>query len=247
MGTPVLPPDRLALLDPVLQQAQAWGFIGSGSLAPHLAHSLAFARLLEWLAARRAAEHPDAWPGLGRLLDLGSGGGLPGLVLACCFPGIEIVLLDASERRAAYLEAAAHALGASAQIQVVAARAEVAGRDPEFRGGFPVVVARAFGPPAVTAECAAPFLVQRGLLVVSEPPSTVLERRWPADGLAKVGMARVAVEQVENEGAAPGSAADATHAHFVVCRQVERCPDRFPRRDGVARKRPLFSGPEPAA
>jgi 16S rRNA (guanine527-N7)-methyltransferase len=89
-----------------------------------------------------------------------------------------------------------------------------------------LVVARAFGSPAATSECASPLLMVGSRLVVSEPPEAA-GKRWPADGLAAFGLS-------------PERAAVSGGAHFQVLRQVEVCPDRFPRRNGLPRKRPLF-------
>src|SRR5690606_21759798 len=102
-------------------------------------------------------------------------------------------------------------------------RAEEVGRS-RWRGRAEAVIARSFGPPAATAECAAPLLRGGGLLVVSEPPDDV--DRWPAAGLAALGLV-----------VGPRVAEDATVQVLV---QQEVCPDRFPRRVGLPAKRPLF-------
>ncbi|MBN2621748.1 MAG: class I SAM-dependent methyltransferase [Acidimicrobiales bacterium] len=145
-----------AALDGVLERSRRLGYLGPGSLRVQIDHARGFAA------------------GLGtppqRFLDLGSGGGLPGLVLALHWPASQAVLLDASARRCAFLAEAVAELGCDDRVSVVRARAEDAGRRPELRGAFDAVVARGFGPPAVTAECGAPFLVVGGHLVVSEPP-----------------------------------------------------------------------------
>src|SRR5262249_59495264 len=83
------------------------------------------------------------------------------------------------------------ALGLDDRATVLEGRAEALGRRSELRGAYDVVVARGFAPPAVTAECGAPFLRTGGLLVVSEPPDpTARDGRWPDDGLALCGLAR---------------------------------------------------------
>lgn len=88
------------------------------------------------------------------------------------------------------------------------------------------MVARLFGPSAVTAECAAPLLETGGVLIVSEPPTEAVGR-WSSSGLAELGLAWVTV--VAGEA-----------GRFAVLRQVEPCPERFPRRTGIPAKRPLF-------
>lgn len=169
-------------------------------------------------------------------LDLGSGGGLPGLVLAHHWTTARAVLLDAAGRRTDELRRAVGELGWTGRVQVVRARAESAGRDAALRGTQSLVVSRSFGPPATTAECGAPFLALDGLLVVAEPPLAPGDKpegrlvghgdRWPIDRIGELGLEAVAFVQ------APFG--------YQVLRQVEACPDRFPRRDGVPAKRPLF-------
>lgn len=194
----------------VLARARQAGFLGPAELREQVAHAEGF------LPA-------DACPV--RAVDLGSGGGLPGLVLALRFPCSTWVLLDASQRRTAQLTEAVATLGLAGRVAVHRARAEEAGRDPLVRGTADLVVARSFGSPAVTAECAAPLLVVGGRLVVSEPPAGAA-RRWPADALAPLGLV-------------PGSRRRDRFGYQEL-RQVEACPARFPRRVGIPAKRPLF-------
>ena len=158
--------------------------------------------------------------------DLGSGGGVPGLVLACRWPDTSVALIESGERRAAFLIEAVIRLGLGGRVRVIADRAESAGHDPACRAAFDLVTARSFGPPAVTAECAAPLLRPGGRLVVSEPPREE-EERWPEAGLAALGME-------------PASVMGSAFFHFRVIRQVRECPPDFPRRTGVPTKRPLF-------
>lgn len=202
-----------ATVEEALRRQQARDVLGPAPVASHRAHSRAFAAALGATPARA--------------VDLGSGGGVPGLVLAVeSWPEAEVVLLDASQRRCTYLEVEAAALGVDDRVRVRWARAEEAGRDPALRGGADAVVARSFGPPAVTAECAAPLLAVGGALVVSDPPAG--GDRWDADALRTLGLV------VERSAVVEGSS-------FTVLRQVEACPDRFPRRPGVPARRPLFS------
>jgi 16S rRNA (guanine527-N7)-methyltransferase len=158
-------------------------------------------------------------------LDLGSGGGLPGLVLMLQWPDTRAVLLDANRRRCAFLQDAVDALSLGSRVTVDHRRAEEAGRDPERRGSCDLVVARSFGPPAVTAECGAPFLRVGGRLIVSEPPEGSKER-W--SGVGEFGLVREATL--------------ATSAYATFRQQIP-CPERYPRRVGIPTKRPLWSVP----
>jgi 16S rRNA (guanine527-N7)-methyltransferase len=199
-----------------LGEAQHLGFIGPGDLGPHLAHAEGFMIGLGGAA-------PD------RVVDLGSGGGLPSLVMAEAWVGSRFWLVEANQRRVAFLEEAVETLGWSGRVTVLNGRAEELGRDESLRGSIDVVTARGFGPPAVTAECAAPFLRVGGRLAVSEPPVDASrdQDRWPDVGLDLLGLASDVV--------APG-----TTAHFAVFHQRATCPDRYPRRVGIPAKRPLF-------
>jgi 16S rRNA (guanine527-N7)-methyltransferase len=206
------------LLD-ILEEARRQGFIGPGPLDPHLAHSQGFADAVARVRGTTLGAED-------RVADLGTGAGLPGLVLAGTFPEAHFTLIEGSTRRADALREAVERCRWQDRIEVVARRAEVAGHEPGLRGTHSVVVSRLFGAPAVTAECAAGLLRLGGLLVVSEPPST-LGRRWLERGLATLGLEFLTVVA-------------GTTGSFAVLRQVARCPDRFPRRTGVPAKRPIF-------
>jgi 16S rRNA (guanine527-N7)-methyltransferase len=198
-------------LHKVLVAAQDLGYIGPAPLTKAIAHAEGFATGLS---------EPPA-----RFVDLGSGGGLPGLVLLLLWPASHATLIDGSTRRAAFLDEAVEALELGERAQVVAERAEVAGRNPDLRYAHDLVVARSFGPPAVTAECASPFLRIGGTLVVSEPP-TVAPNRWPPDSLALLGLT-------------PDKPWSTTF-HYQPLLQSSECPTRYPRRTGIPTKRPLF-------
>ena len=168
-----------------------------------------------------------ALPERGRVLDLGSGGGLPGLVVAHDRPALDLTLLEARQRACRFLREAVADLDRP-RVVVVEARAEAAARRSDLRESFDAVVARSFGPPAATAECAVGFLRPGGRLVVSEPPDGGdPARRWPPDGLADLGFG-VAVPGVARE------------ASFVTMEKV-RSDERWPRRVGMPAKRPLWT------
>ena len=200
-------------LHAVLELARAEGFLGRGPVAAHIDHARALLRSVPAEAQR--------------FVDLGSGGGVPGLVLAVDRTELAGVLLDGSTRRGAFLTQAIDTLKLAERIEVWVERAEDVGRDSARRAQFDVVVSRSFGPPAVVAECAAPLLAVGGTLIVSDPPGTGSQaERWPSGGLAQFGL-----EVVKHDVGPP------TH---TALRQVAACSDRFPRRVGIPAKRPLF-------
>jgi 16S rRNA (guanine527-N7)-methyltransferase len=199
--------DRESLAE-VLTRARDRGFLGPGPIDEHIHHADAYTDLIE----------PEAIA----CLDLGSGGGVPALVLAKAIPHTTWILVETMAKRANFLRGASRDLELADRVLVLEARAESL-PDP-LRGAFDVVTARSFGSPAVTAECAAPWLRIGGDLVVSEPPGGDAGR-WPADGLAVLGLA------VESRLGRPS---------LVRLRQVSACPTRYPRRAGIPAKRPLF-------
>lgn len=220
-----MPPD--GELGSVLVEARNRGLLGPGPIGDHLQHAQAFVRAL--------ASFPPSGRGLDGdgtrtgpwVLDLGAGGGVPGLILAVDRPQLRLTLLDSAARRCRFLEWAVGELGVTDRVQVLHARAEEAARHPERRGRYDAVVSRSFGPPAVTAECARGFLVVGGLLVVSEPPGSGGER-WHQGSLA-ADLALRLERRVEVSGAG-----------VQVVRAVGPCPEGVPRRSGVPRRRPLF-------
>lgn len=144
------------------------------------------------------------------------------MVLATEWPKSKWTLFDSRERVIARLGVMLARTGMADRCELVLGPAETAGQDKAHRGSYDLIVARGFGPPAMTAECAAPLLVVGGTLVVSEPPDN--PSRWNNDVLAELGL-----EQM--------SAGNAQYAQF---KKVSDTPARFPRRVGHPRNRPLF-------
>ena len=192
------------------RRGQALGAVGPGPVEDHLDHARAVA----------AAIAPTADAGL----DLGTGVGIPGLALAGWRADMRWVLLDGALRRVRALADTISAAGWDGRVEAVHARAEVAGRDPRFRQRFDVVTARSFGPPAVTAEWAAPFVRLGGRIVVTEPPDAEPDR-WPSGALAALGLV---------------PAGRLAEPAIQVLASVGPPEARFPRKPGVARRRPLW-------
>ncbi len=210
------------LLLEVLEDSRRLGFLGAGvTVEDQQAHALGFVRA--WEGSHLGTRPPGRTAPPGRALDLGSGGGLPGLVLATAWTRSEWLLLDAREVRVAFLDDAVRRLALSDRVTVLHARAEDASRQAGHRSAYDLVTARSFGPPAVTAECAAPFLRVGGCLIVSEPPESIGERWAYPHSLSELGL--------EVEESTPG---------FQALTLRTMCGERYPRRPGIPAKRPLF-------
>jgi 16S rRNA (guanine527-N7)-methyltransferase len=163
-----------------------------------------------------------------KVVDVGSGGGLPGLVLKIARPDLELTLVEADQDKAAFLAHACAQLGLDG-VRVLARRAEDAGHDPLLRETFDVAVARALAP--------LPTLVELCL------------------GLVRVG-GRLLAQKTENEGTSTseraieimGGALTAVHASpsgsrragtVVVIEKIRPTPAAYPRRPGIPNRKPL--------
>jgi 16S rRNA (guanine527-N7)-methyltransferase len=146
----------------------------------------------------------------GAIVDVGSGGGSPGIPLAHALPEREVVLLESERRKCEFLERVA-----PANARVVWGRAEE--QDTDWAG---VAVAKALAQPPTAAEWCLPLVRPGGAVVLWVGPSAEPDR------VARV-AARIAGELVDSP------------AGFLVIRKLGPTPDGFPRRAGVAKKRPL--------
>jgi 16S rRNA (guanine527-N7)-methyltransferase len=163
-----------------------------------------------------------------RIADLGAGGGFPGLVLAIAVPEARVAVVESVGRKCAFLERAARVLGLE-NVEVVNARAEAWPAGVEVHD---VVTARALAPLPVLVEYAAPLLRPDGALVAWK---TRLERREEADGRA----AAAALGMSPPEALAVHPYPDAGERCLYVSSKVGSTPKGYPRRPGMARKRPL--------
>lgn len=162
--------------------------------------------------------------------DLGSGGGVPGLVLALARPGVRWILVDAARKKADALRTFAGALGLR-NVEVLAERAEILGRHPARRERCELVTARACAALPVLLEYALPLLRIDGWLIAWKGP--IGEEELAAGGAAAAELGGEAPTV-----AATGVAALGDH-RFVVVEKVRPTPARFPRRPGDPSRRPL--------
>lgn len=162
--------------------------------------------------------------------DLGSGAGFPGLPLAIALPAARVDLIESSRRKAAVIDALAAAAGLE-NARAVALRAEDWARE-SGGGGYDAVTARALAPLAVLAEYAAPLLRPGGALVAWKGARDPAEESAGARAAGELGLAaRQVLEVTPFEGA--------RNRHLHLYEKVAETPERFPRRAGMAAKRPL--------
>jgi 16S rRNA (guanine527-N7)-methyltransferase len=181
----------------------------------HVADSLVALELPEVRDARQIA-------------DLGSGAGFPGLVLAIALPDAHVALVESVGRKVAFLRGAIERLEL-ANAEAIQARAEAW---PEGVGTQDLVTARALAPLAVLVEYAAPLLSIGGSLVAWKGARDDAEE---ADGRAAA--AALGMEESQARPVAPFRAA--RNRHLYLSSKVRATPPGYPRRPGMARKRPI--------
>jgi 16S rRNA (guanine527-N7)-methyltransferase len=157
------------------------------------------------------------------VVDVGSGGGMPGIPLKIARPELRVVLVEADRRKAAFLVHAAARL--ELDVEVVAERAETAGRGP-LRETFDVAVCRALAPMPVLAELCLPFVRVGGRLLAMKGQ---VEEAGAAIAALGGGPAQVL----------PAPSAARERGVVVVVPKVAPTPDAYPRRPGLPARRPL--------
>ncbi|MDQ6836247.1 MAG: 16S rRNA (guanine(527)-N(7))-methyltransferase RsmG [Actinomycetota bacterium] len=184
-------------------------------LEDHLADSLVALEMAEVRGARTIA-------------DLGSGAGLPGIALAIALPRAQVCLVESNRAKTEFLHQTVEACGLD-NTHVITARVE---DWPDGLGRFELVTARALAPLPVVVEYAAPLLCTGGALLAWRG------RRDPGEeGAAQRAASLVGLEPGAPRRVEPYAGARQRHLQLFV--KTDPTPDRFPRRPGMARKRPL--------
>ncbi len=191
------------------RQVNLTGARDAAALVPHLLDSLTLVPLLA----------PDA-----NLIDVGSGGGLPGMPLAIA-TGIRVTLVEPIAKKAAFLGKALTACGVDGEV--IAARAEVVARDPRHREQYLAATARAVSRAPTVAELTLPFLRVGGRALLQRGSLDARERQALEDAAPVLGGAVIGEEQLDGE------------KRIVIVEKRVPSGERFPRRNGVPEKRPL--------
>jgi 16S rRNA (guanine527-N7)-methyltransferase len=200
-------------LGELAQMIEAWPGLVSGSAAELIDDSL---MLLDFLGDAR------------RIVDVGSGGGLPGLPLKLSRPALDVSLIESDQGKAAFLVQACARLNLRG-VEVVPRRAEDVGRDPRFREMFDVAVARALAPMPVLVELCLPLVRVGGRLLAQKTAGE------------NVDAARHAIDVLGGaiESVSPAPSHARLGGTVVVVRKVAPTDAAYPRRAGAPRRRPL--------
>jgi 16S rRNA (guanine527-N7)-methyltransferase len=174
-----------------------------------------------------------------RLVDVGTGGGFPGLALAIALPTARLTLVDSVGRKLEAVGAMASALGLERRLELRCERIERSGRDPACRGQFNWALARAVAAAPVVAEYLVPLLRPDGRALL-------YRGQWPNSDQraleAALGPLRARVESCRRRELPGGRGI----RHALVMRPTGPCPPAYPRPVGVPARQPLGSATEAA-
>jgi len=178
--------DAAPALVAALHDAQRLGFLGPRPISEVIGHARGFVRALA------------SWESIDSVVDLGSGAGVPGLIIAHDLPDVHVTLLDRRAKRTDVLERVVRRLGWQERVDVVCEDVDRFGPP----ASFDAVVARGFGPPEFTLSSAARLVRVDHPIVISEPPD---QDRWDDELLERLQLRRVTVPAQPTGGLDPTS------------------------------------------
>ena len=186
---------------------------------------------LSGLAPWYEPEKPEWLPTVKRVIDIGTGGGFPGVPVAIARPRWQVTLLDSTRKKITFLETLCEQL-ALANTDFVADRAEAAGRDPKYRAQYDLAMVRAVGPASTCAEYALPLLKKSGFAILFRGQWTDQEEDLFVGALETLGGELVAIcpwETPTSQGV----------RHCLYVKKIEKTAPDFPRHVGIPAKHPL--------
>jgi 16S rRNA (guanine527-N7)-methyltransferase len=178
------------------------------------------------LAWQRAISNADF-----RLIDVGTGAGVPGIPLKIAFPDIKLVLLEATAKKADFLHYITHKLKMD-DIEIVVGRAEDVAHQAQYREGFDLVLSRAVASLPTLVELTLPFCALSGIFVAQKKGSIKEEISRANKAIKLLGGNLRGVKRVEIDDFAD-------ERYLIVIDKVSPTPEIYPRRPGIPAKRPL--------
>jgi len=166
-----------------------------------------------------------------RIIDIGTGGGFPGIPMKIMFPDMEVVLLDSLNKRINFLNEVINKLGLK-KITAIHGRAEDFAREAAYREGFDAVVSRAVANLTTLSELCIPYVKVGGNFIAMKGPAIDEELKEAQKAISTLGGKVNEIIEVEIEES------DLNH-NLVIINKNNSTPKAYPRKPGMASKKPL--------
>ncbi len=167
-----------------------------------------------------------------RIIDVGTGCGLPGLAIAIAFPEASLTLVDSSSRKTNAIKAISKSLGLDSRVDVRTERIEATGHNPSFRECFDFATARAVSSTPVVAEYLIPLLNETGEAII-------YKGKWNAIDLQNLKQALIHLRSKIKKIESFELPSDKGERHLIHLMREKKCPKKYPRSIGIPQKRPL--------
>ncbi len=177
------------------------------------------------------SEYREGGKAKGKLIDVGTGAGLPGMILKIAFPGLEITLFDSLKKRLVFLDEVISALSLTG-IKTVHGRAEDFGKDPQYRENYDFAVSRAVANMSSLSEYCLPFVKKNGIFAAYKSAGSEQEIQNAAGAISKLGG------KIEKEATFLLPDSDIQRS-IVIVRKTAKTSPAYPRKAGIPAKDPL--------
>jgi len=167
-----------------------------------------------------------------KIIDVGSGCGLPGLAIAIALPNSSLTLVDSINRKTIAIKNIAEGLGLTSRVNVINKRIELLGQDSSYRNSFDLSLARAVASSEIVAEYLIPFLNNIG-------EALIYKGKWTFDEQRKLKKALILLKGEINQIQRFDLPENKGTRHIIRVKCLEKCPEKYPRGIGIPNKKPL--------